>query len=325
MAFEGMRRIVVCGHICLDIIPTFPPVAGQDYFRPGRLTIVDAAVTATGGTVSNVGLSLHKLGVPVRLVAKVGKDPFGDIVTRKMAATAADLANGITAVEGETTSYSVVINPPGIDRVFFHCPGANDTFTDADVPDGVFKDASIFHFGYPPLMKRIWSDGGDSLLRLLRRAKAGGLVTSLDMSLPDPGSASGMIDWGSFLAHVLPAVDIFVPSIEEFLFMGNRPLFDKLSAGRGGDAVVQDITLRDAALLAGQALSAGVSAVLIKMGDRGAYLRTGPKGLGGLSRWSGRELYTPVFPVPLVGGTTGAGDATIARVSRFRFQGPRSG
>ncbi len=312
MAFEGMRRIVVCGHICLDIIPTFPPVAGQDYFRPGRLTIVDAAVTATGGTVSNVGLSLHKLGVPVRLVAKVGKDPFGDIVTRKMAATAADLANGITAVEGETTSYSVVINPPGIDRVFFHCPGANDTFTDADVPDGVFKDASIFHFGYPPLMKRIWSDGGDSLLRLLRRAKAGGLVTSLDMSLPDPGSASGMIDWGSFLAHVLPAVDIFVPSIEEFLFMGNRPLFDKLSAGRGGDAVVQDITLRDAALLAGQALSAGVSAVLIKMGDRGAYLRTGPKGLGGLSRWSGRELYTPVFPVPLVGGTTGAGDATIA-------------
>ena len=228
-----MRRIVVCGHICLDIIPTFPPVAGQDYFRPGRLTIVDAAVTATGGTVSNVGLSLHKLGVPVRLVAKVGKDPFGDIVTRKMAATAADLANGITAVEGETTSYSVVINPPGIDRVFFHCPGANDTFTDADVPDGVFKDASIFHFGYPPLMKRIWSDGGDSLLRLLRRAKAGGLVTSLDMSLPDPGSASGMIDWGSFLAHVLPAVDIFVPSIEEFLFMGNRPLFDKLSAGQG--------------------------------------------------------------------------------------------
>jgi sugar/nucleoside kinase (ribokinase family) len=312
MASEGKKRIVVCGHICLDIIPRFPPGAGQDYFRPGRLSIVDAALTATGGTVSNVGLSLHKLGLPVRLVAKVGNDPFGDIVARKIASAAADLSHSITAVEGETTSYTIVINPPGIDRVFFHCPGANDTFTETDVPDSVFEGASIFHFGYPPLMKGIWSDGGESLRRLLRRANAGGLLTSLDMSLPDPSSPSGRVDWGAFLRCVFPAVDIFVPSIEEFLFMGNRPLFDRLSAGKGGDAIVQDITLRDVGLLAGQAISAGVSVVLIKMGDRGAYLRTGPKGLAGLSVWCGRELYTPVFQVPSVGGTTGAGDATIA-------------
>ena len=47
------------------------------------------------------------------------------------------------------------------------------------------------------------------------------------------------------------------------------------------------------------------------MGDRGAYLRTGPAAVGGLSGWSGRELYTPVFHVPEIGGTTGSGDATI--------------
>ena len=140
MASENQKRIVVCGHICLDIIPTFPPVQErQDYFRPGRLSIVDAAVTATGGTVSNVGLSLHKLGLPVRLAAKVGNDPFGDIVTASISRTAADLARGIVAAEGEVTLYSVVINPPGVDRIFFHCPGANDTFTDADVPDAVLR------------------------------------------------------------------------------------------------------------------------------------------------------------------------------------------
>jgi sugar/nucleoside kinase (ribokinase family) len=316
MASEGKKRIVVCGHLCLDIIPTFPPreatASSQDYFRPGRLSIVDAAVTATGGAVSNVGQSLHKLGFPVRLVAKVGRDPFGDIVIQGITRTDSELALGITAVSGETTSYSVVINPPGVDRVFFHCPGANDTFTDADVPEAVLRDASLFHFGYPPLMKGIWSDGGQSLLRLLTRAKAAGAVTSLDMSLPDPNSPSGKVDWEAFLARVLPAVDLFVPSIEELLFMSDRALFASLSTGKGGEAIIREMTLHQTGLLARKAVSAGVSAVLIKMGDRGAYLRTGPRGVGMLSGWSNREMYTPVFRVPSVGGTTGAGDATIA-------------
>lgn len=313
MAPENQKRIVVCGHVCLDIIPTFPRVEGQlDYFRPGRLSIVEAAVTATGGTVSNVGLSLHKLGLPVRLVGKVGRDPFGDIVWREISRTAPDLARDINAVEGEVTSYSVVISPPGIDRIFLHCPGANDTFTDRDVPDSAFEGASLFHFGYPPLMKGIWSDGGRSLLRLLERARRRGAVTSLDMSLPDPQSPSGKVEWGSFLVRVLPAVDVFVPSVEEFLFMSDRASFDRLSAHGGGEAIVREITLREVGHLCEGALSAGVSAILVKMGDRGAYLRTGPRGVAGLPSWSQRELFAPVFHVPTPRGTTGAGDATIA-------------
>ena len=35
---------------------------------------------------------------------------------------------------GEDSSYTLVINPPGIDRIFIHCPGANDTFGAADIP-----------------------------------------------------------------------------------------------------------------------------------------------------------------------------------------------
>jgi sugar/nucleoside kinase (ribokinase family) len=63
-----------------------------------------------------------------------------------------------------------------------------------------------------------------------------------------------------------------------------------------------------------------VSAVLIKLGDRGAYLRTGRTIAPGLSTgaparsggWKGRELHVPVFRAGTVAGTTGAGDATIA-------------
>jgi len=313
MAISASRPIVVCGHLCLDIILGFPP-AGEprEYFRPGRLSIVDAPVISTGGAVSNVGLALHRLGLPVRLAAKIGDDHLGRIVLARIEDAGAGLGRGIAPVEGEVTSYTVVLNPPGIDRTFLHCPGANDTFTAADVPDAILGEGAVFHFGYPPLMARIWSDGGTGLAALFARAGERGMLTSLDMSLPDPASPSGHVDWDAFLARVLPRVDLFVPSIEELLFMTDRPGFDAIAARGGGEAVVREVTFAQVGRLALAAISRGVSAVLVKLGDRGAYLRTGPRGLRGLEGWETRELYTPVFKVPRVAGTTGAGDSTIA-------------
>ncbi|MGA2379114.1 MAG: carbohydrate kinase family protein [Spirochaetia bacterium] len=313
MAHTGAPEIVVCGHLCLDIIPGFPALEGaHDWFRPGRLSLVGAPVISTGGAVSNVGLSLHRLGLPVRLVAKIGNDPLGRLIVERVRAMGENLARGLTRAEGEVTSYSVVLNPPGIDRIFLHCPGANDTFTDADVSDEVIEGASIFHFGYPPLMKQIWSDGGLRLERLLARAKAQGALTSLDMSLPDPSSPSGMIDWAALLSRVLPRVDVFVPSVEELLFMLDRPGFTRLTGAGGGEEIIRKVTFADLARLAARAHDAGVSAVLIKLGDRGAYLHTSSRGLAGAAGWASRELYTPVFSVPKIAGTVGSGDATIA-------------
>ncbi|MGO9308762.1 MAG: carbohydrate kinase family protein [Spirochaetia bacterium] len=313
MAHTGAPEIVVCGHLCLDIIPGFPALArGQDWFRPGRLSLVEAPVISSGGAVSNVGLSLHRLGLPVRLVAKIGNDPLGRLILERVSAMGPGLTQGIGRVEGEVTSYSVVINPPGTDRVFLHCPGANDTFTDADVSDEVMANASIFHFGYPPLMKQMWSDGGARMERLFSRARARGAMTSLDMSLPDPSSPSGMFDWGAFLSRVLPAVDIFVPSIEELFFMMDRGEFTRRADAGGGEEIAAQVTFAELARLADRAHQAGVSAVLIKLSNRGAYLHTRSQGLAGAAGWASRELYTPVFSVPLIAGTTGSGDATIA-------------
>ena len=281
-------------------------------FAPGDLSIVGAPVISTGGAVSNVGLGLHSLGLPVRLAARIGDDAFGKLVWDRVTASGAGLAEGIRRVRGEVTSYTVVLNPPGVDRVFFHCPGANDTFTDLDVTDQVLAEAAIVHFGYPPLMQKIWSDGGTALVRLLTRARACGARTSLDMSLPDPKSPSGRIDWNAFLERVLPHVDFFVPSVEELLFMTDRPRYESLGAQAGGESIIRDVSFSDLGRLADASLTWGASAVLLKLGDRGAYLRTGSSGPRDLEGWAGRELYAPVFAVPAPAGTAGAGDATIA-------------
>ena len=62
--------VVVAGHICLDIIPTFAQRAGgvAELFNPGALIEVGPVVLSTGGAVSNTGLALHKhlaLGKPL--------------------------------------------------------------------------------------------------------------------------------------------------------------------------------------------------------------------------------------------------------------------
>ena len=107
-----------------------------------------------------------------------------------------------------------MIAPPGIDRVFLHNPGSNNTFVADDVDYEVLAGAGVFHFGYPPLMEKMFAEGGAELTDIFRRARETGATTSLDMALPDPNSPAGRVDWDAILKKTLPCVDLFLPSIE---------------------------------------------------------------------------------------------------------------
>src|SRR5450756_407654 len=72
-----MKRAVVAGHICLDIIPE---IDHPFELTPGRLFEVGPPILGTGGAVSNTGVALHILGVPTTLMGKIGDDAFGDSV-----------------------------------------------------------------------------------------------------------------------------------------------------------------------------------------------------------------------------------------------------
>jgi sugar/nucleoside kinase (ribokinase family) len=308
-----MAEALVAGHICLDIIPE---LGASVAFEPGRLIEAGPAVLSTGGAVSNTGIALSRLGVETQLLGKIGRGPFGDVIRRVLDSYQPGLSDSMVVVDGEPTSYTIVVNMSGQDRMFLHCPGCNNTFTAEDVPDEVLQEVRLMHFGYPPLMARMFENDGEQLERLFRRAKEAGCTTSLDMSLPDAEAPSGRADWEGILRRVLPYVDVFVPSIEELLFMLERATFETI---RGAVySTLPGIVFRR---LADKALGMGAQMVGIKAGSRGLYLKTRPD-LGFLGRafmmnhadvgeaWSGRELWAPCFKVELA-GTTGAGDATI--------------
>ncbi len=313
MTDTNASRIIVAGHICLDIIPQLP---GAAITTPGRLMKIGPATVSTGGAVANTGLALHQLGVPVRLMGKVGNDTFGANILDTLRAYDLALADGMIVATGETTSYSIVISPPGIDRTFWHCTGANDTFSAGDIPYDQLGSAKHFHFGYPPIMARMYTDGGAELSCMLQQVRERGLATSLDMAQPDPQSEAGRLDWASLLKRVLPDVDVFFPSIDELLYMLDRPTHAKLAAG---DPNVIDGTLLRR--LGQQLIDLGVAVAVIKLGESGLYARTSANGdrvtafrkrLGlNAVGWVDCEVYSPCFRATEVVGTTGSGDCTI--------------
>lgn len=314
--------VVVAGHTALDVIPTLK--AGQSQLAellvPGQLRQVGPMVLATGGAVPNTGMALHRLETPVRLVGKVGDDLVGRAILELIRQEGAGLADAILVEPGGDTAYTVILSAPGLDRTFLHYPGPNDTFCANDVPASALEGAGIFHFGYPPLMRRMYLDGGQELADLLQRARGAGLVTSLDVSQPDPDSEAGRVDWPELYENVLPFVDVFLPGVGELLLMLHPERYAALMDAGDGDLLsqVDGVLLAE---LSGELQDLGVAVVVLKLGTQGMYLRTTADAarLSGIATilplavriWRDRELLAPAFSADVV-GTTGAGDCAIA-------------
>ncbi len=306
--------VIVGGHLCLDILPNMARIPSLAAIQPGGLVEVGAASVATGGPVSNTGLALHRLSTRVALMATVGDDLLGQLILLYLRGIDPALTRFIRVIAGQASSYSVVLAPGEADRAFLHCTGTNAIFGLEHIDFAELSHARIFHFGYPPLLPSLIVDSGAPLRSLFERAKASGVVTSLETSLPDPQSMAGHADWWAILNATLPFVDIFVPSIEEIMFMLRRADFDAW----GGDLFAR-LTRRYLSGLAAELLGMGVGIAGFKLGAHGLYLRAADADrLAKLARlpiepaqWANFEGYVPAYQVT-VSGTTGAGDAAYA-------------
>ena len=117
------KKIAVAGHICVDLTPVFPPGekgSVREALVPGRLLHMEGMDIHTGGVVSNTGLALKKLGASVELMGKVGKDELGRLVLEIMRSHG--ICRGITEDDSCTTSYTIALAIPGLDRIFLHNP-----------------------------------------------------------------------------------------------------------------------------------------------------------------------------------------------------------
>src|SRR3989337_3687913 len=78
---EDPPSVIVAGHICLDIIPRVPSGPRRRALRPGSLDRLGRITLSVGGCVGNTGIALHRLGMRSTLVARVGDDRLGGVLS----------------------------------------------------------------------------------------------------------------------------------------------------------------------------------------------------------------------------------------------------
>ena len=317
------KKVIAAGHICLDITPIF--MSGKvdnfsDLLAPGKLIQMGNVDVHTGGSVANTGLAMKLLGANVSLMGKIGQDAFGEMVLNILKKY--DAQAGMIVSVAESTSYSVVLAIPGIDRIFLHNPGANNTFCASDIPDDELEETAMFHFGYPPLMASMYEENGTQLVEMMKRVKAAGAATSLDLAAVDADSAAGKEDWDSILKRVLPYVDFFVPSVEELCYMLDKERFYEWKERAAGRDVTEVLDAdKDIKPLADRCMAYGAKILLIKCGAPGLYYRSaseevlqgiGPNAELNVDRLANREGFETSFVPDAVLSGTGAGDTSIA-------------
>lgn len=295
-----MHSIAVAGHICVDVTPALGSTA---QLAPGRLIEVGPLAMDLGGCVANTARALGALGVPVLASALIGDDELGQYAERAVAALPG-VTGRLTARPGRGTSYSLVLEPPGADRTFWHHTGVNCDFTGETVD---LAGVDLLHVGYPSLLPALLSDGAAPLVALLARARAAGLTTSIDLAVIDPDSVAGRLDWASILRRVLPLVDIITPSVDDLVS----------ALGVSGDPVTPGLVESLADLL----IEWGAGIAAVSAGSGGLRLRGGTADRLGAAgrvlrpladRWTGAALWQDPPPIEAVVTTNGAGDACTA-------------
>ena len=238
---RALDPCVLCAGILVGdlFVPPLPrvPVAGE-------LLATGDFLMQAGGCAANVAVALSKLGVDSRVIGKVGRDAFGDVVISTLAAYGVDVSFiGRSATVG--TAKTVIIPVDGEDRRYIHTVGANAELAGHDFAPAAMSGIDVVYLGgylvLPGLLPR-------AVVELFEAAHHAGARTLLDVVLPGDASAS-MND----LRRILPSVDFFLPNYDEA-----RHLTGEQDAERQADRFI----------------NAGVETVIITMGAEGVLVRS---------------------------------------------------
>lgn len=241
-----MGKGIFCAGIAVADVVVRPVSALPE---EGRLSLVDAIELHAGGCAVNTGIGLARLGFPVAVSARVGRDGFGDFLRRRLSGEKVCVDGLVTADADRTSATAVMVSAAG-ERTFIHCLGANRHYGPADVDWSLAAGYRIFHLAGALLMPAL---DGPPAAGLLAAARERGLVTSLDTAWDSTGR------WLELIAPLLPRTDYFLPSIEEA----------RMLSGLTAPEPVADFFL-----------ARGVGTVALKMGAAGSFYksRDGEKG-----------------------------------------------
>jgi 2-dehydro-3-deoxygluconokinase len=226
-----------------------------------------------GGTESNLGIALARLGHSVRFFSRVGVDAFGRRIRTTLESEGIDIGYMIEDPQAPTGVFFREWLPDGARRVFYYRKGsAASRMTPADLRPEMFADARIVHLtGITPALSETCAV---TVAAAIKMAHAAGALVSFDpnyrVRLWSAEQARAT------LTPLMRQVDI--------LLMGHEDAAATL--GEGSD---DELLARGAAL--------GPQIVVLKRAERGA-----------VALAHGTRTEAPAYPVEHVVDPVGAGD-----------------
>lgn len=197
----NMRKgLLAAGNWIVDHVKIIDRWPAQD-----TLASIYSESSGNGGSPYNILVDLANLGAsyPLAGAGLVGDDDDGRSILADCRARGIE-SSQVRVTTAAPTSYTDVMTVRETGRrTFFHQRGANAHF-DIDHVDFEATDAKLFHLGYLLLLDRLdeVSDGMSRAARLLERAQAAGLRTSIDCVSEDSGR------FQSIVLPSLPFVDV---------------------------------------------------------------------------------------------------------------------
>lgn len=259
-----MKDVVCLGLIVSDVI--VKPVIKLP--QRGKLELVSNIQLHTGGCALNTAFVLSKLGIKTGIIGRIGNDGFGEFILKKLKEMKIDTKNLIIDKINSTSTTAVLVSEDG-ERSFLHSTGANSNLSEKDIDFKLLSNYKILHIGGTFLMNKL---EGKPLGRVLKKAKEMNIITSVDTCWDPEGK------WYELIHPLLKFTDIILPSYDEAVMISRKKK-------------PEDI--------ADFFLNRGPKIVIIKMGDRGCFIK------------NHNQSYTiPALKVKVV-DTTGAGDAFV--------------
>jgi sugar/nucleoside kinase (ribokinase family) len=243
----------------------------------GELALVEEIALRAGGCALSTASALARLGLRAAVCGKVGLDPLGDFLVAQLDERGVDRGGVIRDPDLPTSATVVLVSGDG-ERTFLHLPGANAALRAGELDSELLFAGRALHVGGALVMPAL---DGEPAAALLGRARARGLLTSLDTAFDATGR------WER-VRPCLPHLDLACPSLAEARAISGRD---------------------DAAAAAAWFRESGVREVAVKLGPDGCY-----------AAGEGFEGHVAAHAVEAVDGT-GAGDAFAAGLLAAKLAG----
>lgn len=257
---------ILCVGACVQDV-LLEKMEAQDFEK--SVHILERAVFTSGGDATNEAVILSRLGNKTALIAKVDKGTAGSSIFLDLNQAGVDTSQIVRDGNSRSTTTFIAIDSNG-NHVFFLAKGENEGIALEEIDLLMLKRSKAICVGSMYTSHKLDKGG---VIELMKISKEAGVITFADMDSDVENLGPHAMDC------VYPYMDFLLPSIDEA-----RYITEKQNEKEAADEL----------------LSRGVKTVVIKLGEKGCYVKNAEE-----------EFYTDPFEVN-ARDTTGCGDNFVA-------------